>query len=85
MTYPTGTVEVEKGQGHICHTPAYPQQGRGYFRCAPTPGPSPSGTMKKWPTQDLSKIVVDREEPTPTEENEDTSKSIQEEKQEKQG
>ena len=47
----------------------------------PTPGPSPPCTMKKWPTQDLSKIVVDREEPTPTEENVDTSKSTQEEKQ----
>ena len=50
----------------------------------PTPGPSPSGTMKKWPTQDLSKIVVDREEPTSTEENVATPTSTQEEKQEKQ-
>ena len=50
----------------------------------PTPGSSPPGTMKKWPTQDLSKIVVDREEPTPTEENVDTSTSTQREKQEKQ-
>ena len=33
----------------------------------PTPGPSPPGAMKKWPTLDLSKIVVDREEPTFTE------------------
>ena len=50
----------------------------------PTPGPSPPSTMKKWPAQDLSKIVVDREEPTPTEENVETSTSTQEEKQEKQ-
>ena len=50
----------------------------------PTPGPSPPGTMKKWPTQDLSKIVVDREEPTPTEENVDTCTFTQKEKQEKQ-
>ena len=50
----------------------------------PTPGPSPPGTMKKWPTQDLSKIVDDREEPTPTEENVDRITSNQEEKQEKQ-
>ena len=50
----------------------------------PTPGPSPSGTMKKWPTQDLSKIVVDREEPIPTEENVDTCTSTQREQQEKQ-
>ena len=47
----------------------------------PTPGPSPPGTIKKWPTQDLSKIVVDREEPTPTEENVDTCTSTQKEKQ----
>ena len=47
----------------------------------PTPGPSPPGTMKKWPTQDLSKIVVDREESSPTEENVDTLTSTQEEKQ----
>ena len=50
----------------------------------PTPGPSPPGTMKKWPTQDLSKIMVNREEPTPTEENVDISTSTQEEKQDKQ-
>ena len=50
----------------------------------PTPGPSPPGTLKKWPTQDLSKIVVDREEPSFTEENVDTPTSTQEEKQEKQ-
>ena len=47
----------------------------------PTPGPSPLGTMKKWPTQDLSTIVADREEPTPTEENGDTCTSTQKEKQ----
>ena len=40
--------------------------------------------MKKWPTQDLSKIIVDREEPTPTDENADTCTSTQKEKQEKQ-
>ena len=40
--------------------------------------------MKKWPTQDLSKIMVDREEPTPTDENVDTCTSSQEEKQEEQ-
>ena len=45
-----------------------------------TPGPSPPGTMKKWPTQDLSKNVVDREGSPPTEENVDTSKSTLEEK-----
>ena len=50
----------------------------------PTPGPSPPGTMKKWPTQDLSTIVVDMEEPTPTEENVDIPTSTQEEKQKKQ-
>ena len=50
----------------------------------PTPGPSPPDTMKKWPTQDMSKIVVDRKEPTPTEENVDTCTSTQKEKQEKQ-
>ena len=51
---------------------------------SPTPGPSPPGTMKKWLTQDLSKIVIDREEPTPTEENVDTCTSTQREQQEKQ-
>ena len=50
----------------------------------PTPGPSPPGTMKKWPTLDLSTIVPDREEPTPTKENVDTCTSTQKEKQEKQ-
>ena len=34
-THPTGTVEVKEGQGHICHTPAYPRQGRGCLRNAP--------------------------------------------------
>ena len=50
----------------------------------PTPGPSPPGTMKKWPIQDLSKIMVNREEPTPNEENVETSTYTQKEKQEKQ-
>ena len=50
----------------------------------PTPGPSPPGTMKKWPTQDLSKIVVEKEKPTSSEENVHVPTSSQEEKQEKQ-
>ena len=51
---------------------------------SPTPGPSPPGTMKKWPTQDLSKFVVEKEKPTSSKENVDVSTSSQEEKQEKQ-
>ena len=50
----------------------------------PTPGPSPPGTMKRWPTQDLSKIVVEREKPISSEENIDVPTSSQEEKQEEQ-
>ena len=77
-------MQVEEGQGHICHTPAYPKQGKRCSDVPPTPGPSPPGTMKKWPTQDLLKIVVDREEPTPTKENVETPTFTQKEKQEKQ-
>ena len=50
----------------------------------PTPGPSPPGTMKKWPTQDLSKFVVEKEKPTSSKEYVDVPTSSQEEKQEKQ-
>ena len=57
-----------------------PNKGGEISNVPPTPGPSPPGNMKKWPTQDLSKIMADREEPTPTEENMDTSTSTQEEK-----
>ena len=82
---PTRTVEVEEGQGHICHHSSLSPTRKGESSdVPPTPGPSPPGTMKKWPTQDLSKIVVDREEPTPTEENVDTCTSTQREQQEKQ-
>ena len=50
----------------------------------PTPGPSPPGTMKKWPTQDLSKFMVEKGKPTSSQENVDVPTSSQEEKQEKQ-
>ena len=51
----------------------------------PTPGPSPTGTMKKWPTQDLSKFMVEKGKPTSSKENVDVPTSIQEEKQGKTG
>ena len=49
-----------------------------------TPGPSPPGTIKKWPTQDLSKFMVEKGKPTSSKENVDVPTSSQEEKQEKQ-
>ena len=81
---PQGLWRLKKAKDTSVILQLIPNKGEDTSDVPPTPGPSPPGTMKMWPTQDLSKIVVDREEPTPTEENVDTSKSTQEEEQEKQ-
>ena len=78
---PQGLWRLKKAKDTSVILQLIPNKGGDISDVLATPGPSPPGTMKKWPTQDLSKIVVDREEPTPTEENVDTSKSTQEEKQ----
>ena len=77
-------MEVEKAKDTSVILQLIPNKGGDNSDVPPTPGPSPQGTMKKWPTQDMLKILDDREEPTPTEENVDTSTSTKEEKQEKQ-
>ena len=81
---PQGLWRLEKTKDTSVILQLIPNKGGDTSDVPPTPGPSPPGTMKKWPTQDLSKIVVDREEYTHTEENVDTSTSTQEDKQEKQ-
>ena len=81
---PQGLWRLKKAKDTSVILQLIPNKGGDTSDVPPTPGPSPPGTMKMWPTQDLSKIVVDREEPTPTEENVDTFTSTQEEKQEKQ-
>ena len=80
---PQGLWRLKKAKDTSVILQLVPNKGGDTSDVPPTPGPSPPGTMKKWPTQDLSKNVVDREEPTPTdaEENVDTSKFTQEEKQ----
>ena len=60
---PTGTVEVEEGQDTSVILQLVPHKEGESSDVPHTPGPSPPGTMKKWPTQDLSKIEIDKEEP----------------------
>ena len=81
---PQGLWRLKKAKDTSVILQLIPNKGGDNLDVPPTPGSSPPGTMKKWPTQSLSKIVVDREKPTPTEENVDASTSTQEEKQEKQ-
>ena len=81
---PQGLWRLKKAKDTFFILQLVPNKGGDNSDVPPTRGPSPPGTMKKWPTQDLSKIVVDREEPTPIEGNVDTTPSTQEEKQEKQ-
>ena len=81
---PQGLWRLKKAKDTSVTLQLIPSKGGDASDVPPTPGPSPPGTMKKWPIEDLSKIVVDREEPTPTEENVETSTSTQEEKQGKQ-
>ena len=72
---PQGLWRLKKAKDTSVCPPACPPQGRRKFRCAPYFRALPTRHYEKWPTQDLSKIVVDREEPTPTEENVDTCTS----------
>ena len=78
---PQGLWRLKKAKDTSVILQLVPNKGGDNSDVPPTPGPSPSGTMKKWPTQDLSKLVVDREEPTLIEGNVDTTPSTQEEKQ----
>ena len=81
---PQGLWRLKKAKDTSVILQLIPNKGRDASDVPPTPGPSPPGTMKKWLTRDLSKIVVDREEPTPTKENVETPTFTQKEKQEKQ-
>ena len=78
---PQGLWRLKKAKDTSVILQLIPNKGGDTSDVPPTPGPSPPGTMKKWPTQDLSKIVDDREGPTPTEENVDRITSNQEKKQ----
>ena len=78
---PQGLWRLKKPRTHPSSSSFVPHKEGESSDVPPTPGPSPLGTMKKWPTQDLSTIVTDREDATPTEENGDTCTSTQKEKQ----
>ena len=78
---PQGLWRLKKAKDTSVILQLVPQKEGESLDMPPTPGPSPPGTMKKWQTQDLSKIMV---EPTLTKENENTCTSTQKEKQEKQ-
>ena len=81
---PQGLWRLKKAKDTSVILQLVPHKKRENPDVPPTPGPSPPGTMKKWPTQDLSKIVVEKEKPTSSEENVEKPTTNQEEKREKQ-